>query len=126
MPLMYQKFLNNMVKDKIDFLIHIDSFAKLEENWDSYGAAPVPLGIREKVKRFIREYPLTPVAVFPSVNEDILLEYAVGKNEAQLHFEGETITLLLVITDPDYTKDVYLYEGPFEIERMNKFLNTIE
>ncbi len=115
-----------MVIDKTYFLNHIDSFAKLEEDWDSYGAAPIPLEIREKVKEFIREYPLTPVAVFPSVNEDILLEYEVGKNQAQLYFEGETITLLLVTNGSDYTKDVYLYEGPFEIERMNKFLNIME
>ena len=79
-------------RNAISLINKIESFSKLKENWDSYGAIAPPSATLDKAKQFIRlldnnNFPLYFVA--PGPNGEIMIELKKGKYSAEVEFDSD-------------------------------------
>lgn len=86
-----------MEKERLDLINKINSFENLKDNWNGYGAQPIPLKVINKAYTLANE--LTPVPeAFPTACDSIQLEWEINgvyveleifENEIKLYAEKE-------------------------------------
>ena len=84
-----------MEKERLELINKIDSFKKFKDNWNGYGAKPIPFKVIDKAYVLANE--LTPIPeVFPTAcdsvqfeweTEDMYVELEVFENEIKMYME---------------------------------------
>ena len=101
----------------------INSFASLEENWDSYGVLKPSATAIKNAKRFIKRTDSDGLAVYftaPGRNGDVTVEYKLSDTiSAELYFNGNGTNDLLI-----FDVDECIIEGTIE-DSYNKLLKYI-
>lgn len=84
----------------ISFINKIQSYSKLQQNWDSYGAdAPSNISIQNAI-RFVRKidkFNVIPYFTAPGPNGEIVIELKNGDSTIEIYF------------NPDNSEEVYFF-----------------
>ena len=98
----------------------IDSFEKLEENWDGYGGYPLSARVLKRARKFVKnlDYPLQ---VFPTGRNSVQFE-TERDNGNYIEFElfGDRMTLFMHHDDLENE----VYEKAFPRKMVNKMLES--
>ena len=101
-------------KDKLAFnLSRLNDIAELREDWNGYGAAPIPDCVISEAIRIISDLNEQPDAIFPTGRKSIQFEYHLS-DKSYLEFEifDEKVVVIQVFgTDYDNAR---FWELPFE------------
>lgn len=113
---------DNNIAGMIKAVDKISEFADLKENWDSYGASPVPESVISTAKDVVRKIYLRNIEVYftaPSPSGDIMIE---------LRNLGKTLEIE-ILSDGNCTYTSYegekVEEGVYDSESHNKILDWL-
>jgi hypothetical protein len=105
-----------------DNLKALDSFRALNENWDGYGAKPLPHDLIERMRTLIWILPIQP-EIFPTARESIQFEYDCD-NGSHIEFEmftDGTLCILEVDKDENFKERKLSYDVPTICEVVREF-----
>jgi hypothetical protein len=112
----------NNIAGMIKAIDKISEFADLKENWDSYGASPVPESVLSRAKDIVRKIYLRNIEVYftaPSPSGDIMIE---------LRNLGKTLEIE-ILSDGNCTYTSYegddIEESVYDSESHNKILDWL-
>ncbi len=95
------------LKDNYLRLLKISS---LDNNWDGYGAKPIPKNVIERVKRLLYELP-EGAKLFPTSRSSVQLEYHLGENKYfELEVFSDSYFLYWIDKDRSFENRVYKRE----------------
>ena len=101
---------------RTEMLTHLEGFAKLEDNWDGYGALPTNAGKLEAARRFLTGWPdaLEMPWPVPDTNGGVTLEWDHGRNGLLIGFDPEPSATVTYVWDEDADVET---EGPLADHR---------
>ena len=92
-------------------LTRLEGFARLEDNWDGYGALPMNVGKLEAARRFLTGWP-DPLEIpwpVPDTSGGVTLEWDHGRNGLLISFDPESPATVTYVWDEDAGVET---EGP--------------
>lgn len=107
-----------------DILRRIYKFKDLSENWDGNGAVPPNDEIINNAAFFLTmadEHDLPIYFTAPGPNGEIVLEYKLGNNTAEIFFEDNNISEMIL-----YREKAQVYVGEISLGRLIEHLRTID
>lgn len=91
----------------------LSELAKLERNWDSYGADPIGEGAIQAVRivaSVLETLTVIPPQIMPTVNGGLAIEYSRGKMEFSIEFDSDGVFEDIFAAN-DITKEYYESSG---------------
>ena len=83
-------------------LSRLNDIAELREDWDGYGAAPIPRFVISEAMRMIGSLNEQPDAVFPTGRKSVQFEYHLPNNYLEFEiFDEKVIAMQVAGTDYD-------------------------
>ena len=98
---------------------------RFDDNWNGYGAKPIPLDVIHKTKILINSFIIQP-SIYPTGNESIQLEWEnddyyfevnIHSNIDKLDYLLEDKTKDTILNNSSDTDDIYLNNDPNDINR---------
>jgi len=107
----------------IPFIQKLNAFSSLEQGWDGYNAEKPDINAINAAKNFLmvnQQFALPFYFIAPGVNAEIMLEFKDGNKGAELYFNSNDSTELLL-----FDNDEVKFEGPLEnnFEQLIQFFN---
>lgn len=107
-------FFNNITFSQVisQFLQKLDRIEKLEENWDGYNAASASKEAIQNARNFIithNHLALPFYFITAGVNGEVMLEFNQDSKAAELYFNGDGSTELIL-----FKNDTVFLEGELE------------
>src|SRR5690606_37293658 len=91
-----------------DLLIKLDSFGRLQEGWDGYQANPPSKSAIQHAKKFLTDNIGTILPFYftaPGVNGEVMIECKNGEKAAELCFNADGTTELLLFVNNDLIQE---------------------
>lgn len=88
----------------------LEQIAALEENWNGYGASPIPSSIIRDVEGFLCTLPIQP-EIFPTARPSIQLEYDTADRHIEFEItEEKRVLMFFCAGDVSIEKEISLSE----------------
>lgn len=115
-----------VTNEKQENIVLLDSFNKLEDNWDGYNAAAPTKELIEFVKLFVVQACFQP-EIFPTPDGGIQLEYTMqGNRHLNIEvFNDGTACVFEMYADKTYSEETVEFEFSYINQRVNKFYDAV-
>ena len=110
-----QRYIPEFSTKAKEILFRLYKFSQLDNNWDGNGAVVPSESVLNKAANFLTiadEYDLPVYFTAPGPNGEIVLEYKSGNNTAEIFFEDDNISEMILYTGKQqvYIGDVHLIQ----------------
>lgn len=109
-----QRYIPDLSTKAKEVLYKLHKFGQLDENWDGNGAVAPSETVLNKAANFMTvadEYDLPVYFTAPGPNGEIVLEYMNGNNTAEIFFEDDNMSEMIL-----YTGKQQVYAGEIQLK----------